>query len=79
MQRLKHIESNYHHYFLDLLLLFLFFNHSGESIYYLPLFKPFFKGGNTIHQYHQEQIHFLSLVLLNLFDNFVKEIQKVFQ
>ena len=28
-----------HHYFLDLLLLFYFFNHSGESTYDPPLFR----------------------------------------
>ena len=39
MQQLKHIESTCHHYFLDLLLLFYFFSHLGESIYDLPLLK----------------------------------------
>ena len=33
MQQSQDIESNGHHYFWDLLLLFLFFNHFGESIY----------------------------------------------
>ena len=33
MQRLKHIESNYLHHFLDFLLLFYNFNHSGVSIF----------------------------------------------
>ena len=36
MQQLKHIESTYHHCFLDLLLLFY---HLGESIYDPPQFR----------------------------------------
>ena len=39
MQQLKHIENNNHHYFLDLLFLFLFFNHLGESILDWPLLR----------------------------------------
>ena len=38
----------------------------------------FFEDINTINQYYHEQTRFFSLVLLNLFDDFVKEIQKVF-
>ena len=79
MQQLRHTENNYHHCYLDLLFYFYFFNHSRESIYDPPLFKPIFEGGNTINQYYQEQTRFLSLVLLNLFYNCVKDIHKVFQ
>ena len=39
MQQLKHIENNNHHYFLDLLFLFLFFNHLRESILDWPLLR----------------------------------------
>ena len=42
MQRLKHIENPYHHYLLDLLLLFYFFSHLGESTYDPPLFRLIF-------------------------------------
>ena len=64
--------------FFRLIVAFLFFNHLGESMYDLPLVKPFFESGNAINQYYQEQTRFLSLVLLNFFDNFVKGIQKDF-
>ena len=37
----------------------------------------FFEDGTTINQYHWEQTRFLSLVLLNYYDNFVKEIREV--
>ena len=47
-------------------------------MYDLPLVKPFFESGNAINQYYQEQTRFLSLVLLNFVNNFVKEIQKDF-
>ena len=37
----------------------------------------FFEDGTTINQHHWEQTRFLSLVLLNYYDNFVKEIREV--
>ena len=79
MQQLKHIENNYHHYFAGLLLLF-YFSTIKENLHMIRSFSNLlFAGGNTINQYYQEQNRFLSLVLLNFFDNFVKEIQKVIQ
>ena len=39
MQQLKHTKSTCHLYFVDLLLLFLFFSRLGESIYDPPLLK----------------------------------------
>ena len=39
MQQLGHNENIYHHHFFDLLLLFCFFNHLGESIYDPSLFR----------------------------------------
>ena len=51
-----------------------------ENLYMVHLFPNlFFEGVNTINQYYQKQTRFLSLIFLNLFHNFVKEIQKVFQ
>ena len=38
----------------------------------------FLEGGNVINQYYHKQTPFFSLVFLNLFGNFVKEIQKGF-
>ena len=79
MERLKPTESNYHHYFLDLLLLFYFLT-IQENLYMIHLFSNlFFEGDVRINRYYQKQTRFLSLILLNFFDNFVKEIQKVFQ
>ena len=78
MQRLKHTESSYHHYFLDLLLLFNF-SAIQENLYMICLFSNlFFEGGNTINQYYKKQTCFLSLIPLNIFDNFVKAFQNVF-
>ena len=58
---------------------FLFFNHSGESIYMIHLFSNlFFEGDNALNQYYHKQTPFFSLVFLNVLGNFVKEIQKVF-
>ena len=37
----------------------------------------FFAGYNIINQHYQKQIHFLSMILLNLFNNFVKKIPRV--
>ena len=75
--QLKHIENNYHHYFADLLL-FFYFSTIQENLYMIrSVSNLLFEGGNTINQYYQEQTRFLSLILLNLFDNFIKEIQKV--
>ena len=79
MQQLKQTENNYHHYFLDLLLPFCF-STIQVNLYVIHLFSNlFFEGGNTINQYYRKQIRLFSLILLNLFDNFVKEIQKVFR
>ena len=38
-----------------------------------------FEDGNTINQYHWEQTRFLYLILLNHYDNFVKDISEVLQ
>ena len=79
MQQLKHTENNYHHYFMDLLLLF-YFSTIQENLYMIHLFSNlFFEGDVRINRYYQKQTRFLSLILLNFFDNFVKEIQNVFQ
>ena len=79
MQQLRHTKINFHHYFLDLLL-FFYFPTIHENLYMIRLFSDlFFEGGNTINQYYREQTCFLSFFLLNVFDNFVKEIQKVFR
>ena len=51
-----------------------------ENIYMICFFSNLlFEGCNTINQYYKEQNWFLSLVFLNVFNNFVKEIQKVLQ
>ena len=39
MQQLKDIESICHYYFFGFIAAFLFFSHSGESIYDPPLLK----------------------------------------
>ena len=51
------------------------FNHFGESI----SFNLFYGIYNAIDQYYQKQIHILSLILLNLFDVFVKKNQNILQ
>ena len=65
MQLLKHIESTYHHYFLDLLLLFCFlsilFNPYMNHLY-LDLF---YEAYNTMHQRYQKQGRFFSSLFLN--------------
>ena len=38
--------------FSGFIVAFLFFNHLGESMYDLPLVKPFFESGNAINQYY---------------------------
>ena len=38
-----------------------------------------FEHDNIINEHYQKQTHFLSFILLNLFDSFAKEIQKVLQ
>ena len=55
MQRLKHIESNYCHYFLDLLLLFYFLT-ILENLYMMIWFflDLFFEDGNIINQHYQK-------------------------
>ena len=69
--------------FFSFIVAFLFSNHSWKSIYDPPLFRSIvlqpFEGCNTINQCYQEQTCFLSFFLLNLFDNFVKEIEKAFR
>ena len=78
MRKLEDTENNYHHYFVDLLLLFNF-STIQENLYMICSFSnSLFEGGNTINQYYQEEIRFLSLVFLIFFDNLVKKIQKVF-
>ena len=79
MQQLEHIESIFHHYFLDLLLPFYFLT-IQENLYVIHLYlNLFYEVYNTINQRHQKQINFLSFSFLNLFDIFAKEIQKVLQ
>ena len=73
-QLLQHIENTCHHYFLDLLLLFCFFSHLEESIYERNL-DLFYGNCNVIDQRYQFQIHYLSSILLSLFDIFVKELK----
>ena len=65
--------------FFGFIVAFLFFNHSGESIYDPLLFKPTFWRWYYNKSILSGTTRFLSLVLVNVFDNFVKEIQKVFQ
>ena len=76
----KHISSLFLGFIVAYCCFLLFFSTIQENLYMIHLFSNlfFFGGGNTINQYYQEQTHFLSLILLNLFDHFVKEIQKVF-
>ena len=75
MQRLKHIENNYYHYFLDLLLLFYFLSIQGNlHMIHLFFLGLFYEVDNIINQHYQKQIRFLSLILLAFLDIFVKEI-----
>ena len=54
MQRLKHTESSYYHYLLDLLLLFYILI-IQENLYIIHLFlNLFFEGVNTINQHYNE-------------------------
>ena len=54
MQKLKHTESNYHHYFLDLLLLFYFLA-IQENLYVIHLFiNLIFEDDNTIDLHYQK-------------------------
>ena len=79
MQQLKHIESTYHHYFLDLLLSFDFLT-IRENLYMIQFYLSLvYEVHKAINQLYQKQNHFLSLTLLILLDIFVKEIQKVIQ
>ena len=76
MQQLKPTENNYQHYFLLLfwvIVAFLFFNHSGESIYIRLISNLFLEGNKFNKSILPRTNHFLSLVLLNYYDNFVKE------
>ena len=78
MQQLKHSENNYQHYFADLLL-FFYFSTIQKNLYMIRSFTNLlFEGGNTINQYYQKQTRILSLVLLNLFENFVRKESKSF-
>ena len=62
MQQSKHIESNFYHYFLGLLLLFCFLAIQKNLYMMIPFCSDFFfEDGNTINQYYQEQTRFLSL------------------
>ena len=59
--------------FLRLIVLFYFLA-IQENLYMIHFFSNLFsEGGNTINQYYQEQTRFLSLIFLNLFDNFVRD------
>ena len=56
MQRLKHIESPYHHYFLDLLW-FFYFLAIEHNLYTICLdLDLFFEVDNTINQNYQKKL-----------------------
>ena len=79
MQQLEHIESIFHHYFLDLLLPFYFLaiqQHRYMIHLYLNLL---YEDCNAINQHYQKQIHFILFFLLILLDIFAQKIQKVIQ
>ena len=53
MEQLKHAESNYHHYLLDLLLLFYFLV-IQENLHIMSLFlNLFFEDDNKINSQYQ--------------------------
>ena len=66
--------------FCRFIVVFLFFNHSGESIYYLFLFKPTFWRwyNNKSILSGTNSVPLIGSSIL-FFYNFVKEIQKVLQ
>ena len=77
VQQLEHIESIYHHYFLDLYLLFYFLA-IQENLYMICFYlNLFYEDYNAINQHYQKEIHFLSFFLFFVIDTFAKEIQKV--
>ena len=55
MQRLQHIESNYYHYFQDLVFLF-YFSAIWKNLYMMTrfFFGLFFEDGTTINQHYQK-------------------------
>ena len=55
MQRSKHTERNYYHYFLDLLMFFSF-SAIQENLHIMTRFflGLFFEDGNTINQHYQK-------------------------
>ena len=56
---------------------FFSFETIQENLYMiLSFWNLLFESGNTISQFYQKQIRFLSLALLNFFVNFVKEIHQ---
>ena len=56
-----------------LFIVALYFSTIQENLYMIHSFSNLrFEGGNTINQYYQKQTCYLSMVLLNFFDNIVK-------
>ena len=53
---LQQIGNNFHHYFLDLLLLFYFSTIQENLFMILPFSNLLLEGGNTMNQYYQESI-----------------------
>ena len=74
----QHIENICHHYFGGLFLFFLFFNHSGESLYDPPRLNLFCEVYNAMNQCCHRQIYFLSFFLLILFIYLSKRDSKSF-
>ena len=55
MQWLKHTESNYHHYFLDLLLLFYYVAIQDNLYMMIPFCSDLlFANYNIINQHYQK-------------------------